>query len=155
MLKTLRTVFKSGAWAPLAVLATHLFLSRLLHAYIAWPPTDIPVHFSGGLAIAFLVSRCFRLLPRDGVQRTRIVLLELVLIVSVTATAAVFWEFAEFMHDRIFGTNVQVGLVNTMRDLAMGILGGTALASVRARQLRVWLPEMREIASDWVRALAH
>jgi hypothetical protein len=30
--------------------------------------------------------------------------------------------------DRVFGTNLQVSLANTMRDLAMGLLGAVALA---------------------------
>src|SRR6266498_5958864 len=85
-----------GGWVPLLVFTIHVFLSQVLHLYDLWPPTDIPVHFSGGVAIAFFISRCFQLLPRESVKRSRVVLLELLLIGSLTATAAVFWEFAEF-----------------------------------------------------------
>ncbi len=143
-------LFKIGGWAPLLVLATHLFLSRVMHAYLIWPPTDIPVHFAGGLAIAFFVSRCFQALPRETIRRSRVVLLELLLVMALTATTAVFWEFAEFTDDRLFGTNIQISLANTMQDLAMGILGAAVFAAIRARQLAVAFDEVKEIASDWI-----
>jgi hypothetical protein len=154
MLRTMWKLFKSGGWAPTAVLGTHIFLVRVLHLYIRFPAADMPMHFSGGLAIAYFISRCFRLLPRDGVRRSRVVVLELVLIVSLTAAAAVFWEFAEFLVDRVLGTNLQVSLANTMRDMAMGISGALAFAMIRSRQLRVRLDEVREVAGDWVRGIA-
>jgi hypothetical protein len=104
------------------------------------------------LAIAFFISRCFRLLPREmaTIKRSRIVLLELLLIGSLTATAAVFWEFAEFTIDQAFGMNVQISLANTMQDLAMGISGATLFIFIRSRQLRVGASELREITSDWL-----
>lgn len=143
-------ILKVGGWVPLLAFTMHMFLSRVLHAYEIWPSTDIPMHFIGGLAIAFFVSQCFQLLPRESVKRSRIVILELVLVGSLTASAAVFWEFTEFTIDQLFGTNVQISLANTMQDLAMGILGAFVLMLIRSRQLRVGINEVREIASDWI-----
>jgi hypothetical protein len=140
-----------GGWVPLLVFTTHIFLSRVLYLYKIWPPADIPMHFSGGVAIAFFISRCFQLLPRESVKRSRVDLLELLLIGSLTASVAVFWEFAEFSADQLFGTNVQISLANTMQDMAMGILGAIFLISMRIRQLRVGTSELREITFDWVR----
>src|SRR5512143_1087932 len=130
MLRAVWKLFKIGGWAPTMVLVTHVFLVGVVHLYTRFPAADMPMHFSGGLAIAYFVSRCFRLLPRDGTRRSRVVVLELVLIVSLTATAAVFWEFAEFVIDRILGTDLQVSLANTMSDMAMGISGAIAFAIV-------------------------
>lgn len=143
-----------GGWVPLFVFTTHVFLSQGLHLYDFWPPTDIPMHFSGGVAIAFFISRCFQLLPRESVKRSRVALLELLLIGSLTATAAVFWEFAEFSIDQLLGTNVQLGLANTMKDLAMGILGSIFLILIRIRQLHIGTSELREITFDWARGKA-
>jgi hypothetical protein len=78
------------------------------------------------------------------------VVLELVLVGSLTATAAVFWEFAEFTVDQLFATNVQVSLANTMKDLALGVAGAGAFILIRARQLRAGGREIREVASEWV-----
>ena len=57
------------------------------------------------------------------------------LIFSLTTTAAVIWEFAEFTYDWYFGTKIQVDLPNTMSDMAFGMLGGMAyiFASRRSR----------------------
>ena len=155
MKKTFCTGWKAftagGGWVPLFVLTVHLFLSRALLLYKLWPPTDIPMHFCGGVAIAYFVSRCFQLLPRVSARRSRIVLLELLLIGSLTASAAVFWEFAEFSFDQLFVTNVQISLANTMQDMAMGILGAIVLILIRIRQLHVGTSELREITFDWVR----
>lgn len=152
ILNTSWQILKIGGWAPLLIFATHLYLDRVVHAYDIWPPTDIPMHFCGGMAIAYFISRCFRLLPREAAttKRSRIVLLELLLIVSLTATAAVFWEFTEFTIDQVFGSNVQISLANTMQDLAMGISGATLFAIIRSRQLHAGASELKEIASDWV-----
>ncbi|MGE5072913.1 MAG: hypothetical protein ACM3MF_05750 [Anaerolineae bacterium] len=151
MLRAFWKMLRVGGWAPLLVLLIYTFLNRALHAYLRWPWLDIPTHFSGGLAIGFLVSRCFQGMPRQGAVRSRVVLLELVLVVTITATAAVFWEFAEFAVDQVYGTNLQVSLANTMRDLAMGMLGATVIALVRARQLSLSFGDLLEVTADWAR----
>ena len=115
-----------GGWAPLLVFGVHVVASQGLGAYRVWPPTDIPMHLSGGVAIAFFLSRTFRMLPRDIVRRSRLAVLELTLVGALAATAAVAWEFAEFSVDQLLGTNVQVGLANTMQDMALGIAGASA-----------------------------
>lgn len=146
----LKILTTGGGWLPLLVFTVHAFLSQVLDLYELWPPTDIPMHFSGGVAIAVFISRSFQLLPRPAAKRSRVVLLELLLIGSLTATAAVFWEFAEFSVDQILGTNVQLGLANTMKDLAMGILGAILIILIRVRQLRIGKSELQEVTFDWV-----
>ena len=147
-------ILKVGGWVPLLVFVTHVFISRVLHAYVIWPPIDIPMHFSGGVAIAYLISQCYQLLPRESVKRSRVVVLELMLIGSLTATTAVFWEFGEFTVDQLFGSNVQISLANTMQDLAMGILGSLVFILIRSRQLHAGIGELREITYDLIRGQA-
>ena len=147
-------VVKAGGWAPLTVLGMHLFLNFVVNAYDLWPPTDVPMHFAGGMAIAFIVSQLFRRLPRHAIPRSRLVVLELLLIATLTATAAVTWEFGEFTLDHVVGTNVQLSLANTMKDLAVGIAGGAAIMLIRAGQLRAGFAELRELALDLARRLS-
>jgi hypothetical protein len=143
-------ILKIGGWFPLAVFSAHVFLSRVLHLYDIYPPMDIPMHFAGGFAIAFFISKCFQILPRDYVKRSRVSLLEILLIGSLTASTAVFWEFAEFTYDQFFGTNIQISLANTIQDLVMGIFGALIIILIRSRQLRIGLSEVREITFDWI-----
>ena len=108
------------------------------------------MHFAGGLSIAFFVSQCFRALPREIVRSSRIVVLELILAVSLTATAAMVWEFAEFTLDRVAGSNVQVSLPNTIQDMALGLLGAIVFSALRTRQLRAGRRELQEVTADWM-----
>ena len=148
-------IFRVGGWAPVSVVILHgLIVNSILNLYKIWPPIDMPMHFLGGLAFALFVSRCFQELPRGTVQRSRSVVLELLLIGSLTATAAVFWEFTEFTTDQLFNRNVQVSLANTMRDMALGITGSIAFIVIRSRQLRIGRNDLEEITSDWVRGKA-
>lgn len=154
MTKTVWKIFRVGGWAPFTVFALHVLLGKWFHVYRIWPPVDVPMHLAGGFTFAFFVSRCFQELPRGMVKRSRSVILELLLIGSLTATAAVFWEFAEFSADQIFNKHIQVSLENTMKDLAMGVVGAMAFIAIRVKQLRVGSNDLREITKDWVEGKA-
>ena len=101
---------RRAGWAPLLVFLLHVFISRVLNGYILYPPLDIPMHFFGGVAIAYFLSMCFAALPEDAVSPAYRAAAELVLVMSLTATASVVWEFAEFTTDTLFGTHAQLGL---------------------------------------------
>jgi hypothetical protein len=154
LMEAVRKVVLVGGWAPLVVFSTHVFLSRGLNAYRHWPPTDIPMHFAGGLAMAYFISRCFRELPREITRSHRVSILELLLIGSLTTSAAVVWEFVEFTCDRIFESNVQVSLANTMQDMALGMAGAAVVVAARARQLRAGRAALVAVAGDWIRGRA-
>jgi hypothetical protein len=147
-------VLTIGGWFPLVVFFTHLFLSRVLGIYEIYPDMDIPMHFAGGLSIAFFVSKCFRVLPRDYVKKGRVNILEILLIGSITASVAVFWEFGEFLFDQSFGTNIQISLANTIQDLAMGLLGASVIIFIRSRQLHIDASQVREVTFDWLNGRA-
>jgi hypothetical protein len=120
-------VVRAG-WAPLAMFLLHVFISRVINGYILYPPLDIPMHFFGGVAMAYFLARCFATLPEDAIARSLRPIAEAVFIVSLTATSSVFWEFAEFASDALFGTLAQLGLDDTMLDMALGIAGGLSYA---------------------------
>jgi len=126
-----------ASWAPWLVFLLHVFISRVLNAYILFPPLDIPMHFFGGVAIAYFLAACLRALPADAMSlqvRHRLVPL---LIFSLTSTATVFWEFAEFFSDLLIGTHAQLGLQDTLLDMALGAAGGLSFLgmAVRSRTL--------------------
>jgi len=116
--------FVSFFMFPITVLLAHLIASRILNLYIIFPNLDIPFHYIGGLSIAYTSAQILAYLEKEKISTTLNKAVFLVLIFSLTATATVFWEFAEFIGDQLLGTNIQISLANTMQDQFMGILGG-------------------------------
>jgi hypothetical protein len=122
-----------ASWAPLLVFLVHVFISRVLNAYLLFPPVDIPMHFVGGVAMAYFLSICFAALPDiDASPRLRS-LAQTAFVVMGTSTASVFWEFAEFFSDTFFGTRAQLGLEDTLFDMALGIVGSLCYAALALR----------------------
>ena len=117
----------------MTVFLLHALLSLGLDGYTRFPPLDLPMHFLGGVAIAYFFSWGFDLLPPCAIAaewRTR---LRLALVSAWTATAAVSWEFAEFTSDALFDTGSQKSLEDTLLDMALGIAGGVFFLLARRR----------------------
>jgi hypothetical protein len=136
------TLLREAGWAPSLVFIVHVFISRMLNAYVLFPPLDIPMHFFGGVVIAFFIWRCFAALPHFSLApelRRAVVGL---LVFGFTAAATVFWEFAEFFSDRLFHTSAQLSLEDTLLDMALGLFGGLCwlAVAVRRRMLSVYAP---------------
>ncbi len=122
----IRSILESG-WAPIAVFSLHVLMSRVFDSYRVFPGIDIPMHFLGGMVIAFFFHR-------TSINGSRLKLLgpfhpvtHVLLVFFATCAATVFWEFAEFINDRYFGGHSQGGLFDTMKDMLVGILGGITL----------------------------
>ena len=112
------------AWLPLAVFLAHELCSHVIDGYRRWPSIDIPLHFFGGLAIAYFSHGALRVFAARRLVREPDPLLRLLLLFALAITAAVFWEFAEFTADLTLGTHCQLSLHDTLLDLFMGMLGG-------------------------------
>ncbi len=122
----IKSVIESG-WAPIAVFVLHVLMAQVFNAYAKFPGIDIPMHFLGGIVIAYFFHRA-------SINGSQLKLLgkfhpttHVLLVFFATCTATVFWEFAEFINDRYFGGHAQAGLVDTLRDMLMGLSGGVAL----------------------------
>jgi hypothetical protein len=100
---------------------------------------DALMHFSGGMAIAYVCFRCiaeakswFGALPLAG---------HALVAFSGGCTAAVLWELGEFASDAVLRTHVQKSLPETMLDLAYGTFGAAVAVGLlflleRARMSR-------------------
>ena len=115
------------AWLPLAVFLAHELCSHVIDGYRRWPSIDIPLHFFGGLAIAYFSHGALRVFAARRLIRPPDPLLRLLLLFALAITAAIFWEFAEFTADLTLGTHCQLSLHDTLLDLFMGMLGGLVL----------------------------
>ncbi len=120
---------------PSLVLLAHLTASKLLNLYIIFPNLDIPFHYVGGLSIASTSTQILSYLEREKIAAVPNRVLYSILIFCLTATATVFWEFMEFVMDRLMDTNIQVSLANTMQDQFMGVLGGATWVFVTYKRL--------------------
>ena len=119
---------------PITVLLAHLIVSKILNLYAIFPNLDILFHYVGGLSIAYTSVQTLSYLEKEKRSATLNKVVFLVLIFSLTATATVFWEFAEFIGDQLLNTNIQISLANTMQDQFMGILGGATWVFIYSKK---------------------
>lgn len=115
---------RRAIWLPVAVLATHVVASRLLHAYAIFPQFDTPMHMIGGFSVAYPAAVFIKTLSSRGLIRRPRALVSAVLVIATVAAAAVLWECAEYLSDRFVGTYSQQGPVDTVLDVVFGIVGG-------------------------------
>lgn len=111
-------IVRDAGWPGLVVLAAHGILGEVFGHE---PYVDPFMHFLGGGAAAYFFVRIPTLFPEffgDPSAVTRYLLA-----LGLACTAALFWEFAEFLSDTLLGTRMQRSLGNTMRDLFNGMLG--------------------------------
>jgi hypothetical protein len=97
---------------------------------------DIPFHYLGGFSIAYTSAQILSYLEKEKITPRLNRGIFMVLMVSLTATAAVFWEFAEFTGDQLFNTNIQISLANTMQDQFLGVLGGMTVVVMYVEKFR-------------------
>ena len=131
---------KRAGWAPTLVFVAHVLFCRGLNAYQAFPKLDIPMHFLGGVAIAFFLWTAIRAGVSSGTlgQPNRLGIAALAF--TSTVSCAVFWEFAEFLSDRHLGTNTQAGLQDTLLDMLIGVVGGAVFVGIASFRVKVTDP---------------
>ena len=120
-------VARQVAWAPLAVLVLHEVGGRLLGHE---PYVDPVMHFLGGAAVALFIRYASTIADQLGAPTQGCLDL---LAFGLTCVVAVLWELGEFIADQYFGSNVQRGLGNTMRDLSLGMAGAIIYLVARRR----------------------
>lgn len=133
---TLDAIKRSG-WPAIALFSFHVIAAGGFHAYERFPPLDIPMHILGGLVIAYFFHGACLAASSHRIFGPFHRITHMVLIFALTGTATVFWEFGEFISDRIFGTHAQLGLEDTLGDMLLGICGGIILLFVTQFASRV------------------
>ena len=125
----IRRLLKEALWAPVAVLAAAMLLTRRDARELYWL-----LHVAGGAAVAFFFLRAIEVAaPLIGALRP---LARYIAAFLLACSAALAWELGEFAVDQFFGTRLQEGLLDTMTDLAFGVSGAAlflALASFTGR----------------------
>lgn len=129
-----RRAIRRFGWMPATVFLAHVVGARVFDAYGRWPAFDIPMHFFGGVAIAFLISGTLVVLREAELTLPVDMPLHLALVFGLTCAATVIWEFAEWSADHLLGTVTQLSLDDTLLDILLGLLGGCALLAHRVRR---------------------
>lgn len=127
-------ILRRAAWPPTFVFLLHVAASRVLHAYERWPSLDIAMHLLGGIAIACFFANSLAVWAIHDETARLDPRLRALFVFALTCAAAVFWEFAEYLTDRLAGTTAQLGLADTLLDMLLGIVGGSAYLGFRARR---------------------
>ena len=121
----LRETLRRAAWAPVTVFLLHVAIS-LFGGYGVIPALDIPMHLLGGAAIGYFLWSLYSVAAAAGVLGKPSKILGVILVFALICSSTVFWEFAEFLTDKYLGTRAQLDLDDTLFDMLLGILGGTA-----------------------------
>ncbi len=112
-------------WLPVMVFLVHLILSFGFDAYDRVDQIDVPMHFMGGVAIAYWVSQMLLYSRREHLLRLSGRFVMVLAVIGSVGTATVLWEFAEFAADFLYRLGAQRSIGNVMKDQFMGLLGGS------------------------------
>lgn len=113
------SAIKRSAWAPITVFVFHVFISVVFHAYYVLPSIDIPMHFLGGLVMAYFFYAIFQALGKNFLALS---------VFTAVGTTAIFWEFLEFL------THSQGDVPDTMLDMLMGLLGAVVFLALNHKR---------------------
>lgn len=121
--KIVLVLFARAAWAPILIFILHGLFSGIIPVYKNYPWSDMPMHYFGGMSIAYAYSTIFAALPEGLMTREVRPYAEAILVISLTTTTAVIWEFGEYTSDAVFGTHALDVVHDTLQDLALGMAG--------------------------------
>lgn len=120
--RLIRLLLRAG-WAPVAVLIFH----RIIYYTPYRQPLDFVMHYSGGVAIAYLIWHaldCFA-----SWFGTLTPFAKHVFTFAMACTVGLFWEFMELGMDVVYRTRIQHSIHETLRDLIADATGAlTTLA---------------------------
>lgn len=105
------------------------YVGEHLGLYHLWDPWDKWVHLYSGFFISFtIVFALGVVLRRYGLSLPPWV--EAVILISLKASVALFWEVAEFFWDLALGTSAQDHNFDTMTDMMLGTAPGFLIAGL-------------------------
>ena len=140
---------RKGIWLPLSVFVLHEVCAHVYgNLYDLWPSLDIPMHFLGGVAIAYFGTVFITQCSEYDFIRINSDVMAVVLTLALTMSAATLWEYAEWTSDHTIGTQAQKGLDDTLFDTVVGFLGGSLFVLIsRGKEI------LRELSQQSGRAL--
>jgi hypothetical protein len=123
LLNWIENSLREAAWAPLLVLGIHVMALRVFNTYERFPYLDLPMHFFGGVVMAFFFHRASINASLLGITRPYHAVRHRLFVFTSTCTVALAWEFSEFVTGWYSAGKTREGLNDTIGDLFLGIIG--------------------------------
>ncbi len=125
---------------PFILFIINYTLFVLDEAWVRRVYADDYLHLLGGASIAFSTSYIITLLERSGKLAIHNRLVKLLIIMAAVTLTAVGWEFYEFILDIIYIPINQPSVEDTIKDLVMGLWGGTVFTAIyiHLKSNKIW-----------------
>lgn len=111
-------------------------LAIMFHVYELFPSFDVPMHFMGGVAMAFVAYYGTLLFMKPHAVQSIPLVVDFLLVLGFVAIIGIGWEWFEFILDHVFvmlrptiGLS-QASIGDTMADLFFDLLGGAVAFSL-------------------------
>jgi len=131
----LRYIIRHGLWAPVAVLVIDTLLDFTFDIYANYPNYDILSHAVGGASIAYMFGAAYRAPNSDRFLGKHSKFSFFLFSLSFCGLVCIGWEFFEWLSDRNFATDFQLGQNDTMGDFFFGLLGAGLVSFWIARKV--------------------
>jgi len=118
---------------PASVFIFSEFIAIAFNAYQVYPWIDIPIHFLGGFAIAYMAILFFRFFKEKNLLDIKNKAIFVLLVVALVVFIAVLWEFYQFLKFYFFGfvlSPLQDALLDFFMGLSGGLVGGIVFRKV-------------------------
>lgn len=126
---TSKDLFKLSILPFLTYMFDNIFQAFAEDFYISHS-IDTLSHFLGGVSIAYGASYALSLIQKRGWLVIKKDILRTCIITASVTVFAVVWEFYEFTSDYLSGTAMQPSSADTIKDLAMGMIGALVFCVV-------------------------
>jgi len=108
-------------YLPLLIFLLDVCILLPFGIYTLFNWLDIPIHFLGGMSIAYSCILVLRKVKDKVIINDRF--FEILIIVALVGLSAILWELSEYL----WGFNLKIE--DTLFDLFMGLVGGLTVSS--------------------------
>ena len=91
---------------------------------------DIPMHFIGGVAIAIATYFLLQHFEQRNLMHINSKVLYFLIVIAIVGLSASAWEIFEFYIDILAHAEMQMSLKDTLKDIGVGLLGGSIITSL-------------------------
>jgi uncharacterized membrane protein YjdF len=126
--------FIHALFFPALVYLFQIATILLFDVYSYFPTFDVPMHILGGVSVAMSVFYLCQAAKKKKLLSIRSYALEACLIVIVTLSVAVWWEWYEYAVTILTNVPFQGTMADTMADLVYGTIGAATTVLLLAKK---------------------